>query len=214
MIQEIRSWFSNTRFYVLVIAVLISLIEYWYITSTTNSRALAVHNLTQTYAFTSICFLYLALLAGPFAKMTRFSWRGKYVHARRALGVSAFYFAALHVRYAYFDILGGLSVILRLPPASLFAILLGLVTLIILFLMAITSFDKAVDKMTFPRWKRLHQFVYLAGLSIFFHASIMGSHFANKTGIIPLVYYAATMLLLGIHLYGFYKKRQMQKIPL
>lgn len=211
MQKEIISWFSNIRFYILVMSVVISIGEYWYISSISGSRAEMVYSLVQIYAFTAVTFLYLALLAGPFAKMTRFTWRGKFVHARRAIGVSAFFFAALHFRYAYFDILGGPIGVFKLPFQSFFGVALGQTALLILFLMAVTSFDKVIAKMTFPKWKRLHQCVYLAGLAIFLHVSIMGSHFADKTGIIPLIYYTATAILVGIHLYGLYKKRKFEK---
>ncbi len=198
--HEVLSWLRNIRFYVLVLSISLSILEYYYIQRTVVP-ALRELTLTQTYALTGVVFLYLALYAGPLTKLfTSLPFRARYLKARRALGVSAFGFAALHARRAFFDVLGGFSVLPQLSPKVLFAIILSTVALIILSLMAATSFDFMVRRLTFPKWKRLHQFVYIAGIFIAIHATLIGSHFQNLSGIIPLLFYGAFFLLVVLHI--------------
>ncbi len=116
--------------------------------------------------------------------------------ARRAIGVSAFFFALLHENLAFFGQLGGFSGLSFLSSKYLLAISFSSIALVILFLMAATSFDFVIVKLTFRKWKLLHRFVYLAGFFIMIHALMLGTHFSDLSGLIPEIFFVALVFLL------------------
>ncbi len=123
--------------------------------------------------------------------------------ARRALGVSTFFFAFLHAYFGFFGELGGFEGLGFLSDKYILAISLSSIALLILFLMAATSFDWMIGKMTFPKWKLLHRFVYLAALLSVIHGLILGSDFTNFSGVVPKVFFAGLVILLGLETVRF-----------
>ena len=184
---------KNIRFYVLLFSFSLSIYFYLSISSVTQ--------LTQSYALSAAAFLYFTLLAGPFCyRFKNFPFRVKYIKARRALGVSTFYFGFLHACFAFFGELGGFPNLPNLPQKYLVAITLSFTSLVILSLMALTANDFMIEKLTFPRWKFLHRFIYLVGIFILIHALLIGSHFQNLSGIIPKIFFVAIVFLLFLEL--------------
>ena len=180
--------FRNIRFYVLAASFLLSAALFLYIDRTTR--------LTQIYALAAVTYLYFALLAGPLCYTFKFlPFRGHYLKARRAIGVSAFYFGLLHACLAFFGQLGGFKGLGFLPGKYLLAISFGFTTLVILSLMAATSFDYLIRKLTYPKWKMLHRFVYLAGILVIIHALMLGTHFSNLSENIPRLFLVALSFL-------------------
>lgn len=173
--MNITKLFGNIRFYVLLFSFFLSLFVYIYYKGLVGFE----YNLLQSYALIAVFFLYVALLIGPFAYNFKTKFNSKLIKARRAIGISAFYFALLHATIAFFWELGGLEGLLALAPKYQLAIALSETALIILFLMAATSFDFAIKFMTFKRWKLLHRLVYAGSIFILIHALIIGSHFQN-----------------------------------
>ena len=175
------------------------------------STSTQVVGLTQIYALVAITYLYIALLATPLTRLFVFlPFRGQYIKARRAIGVSAFFFSLLHAGFAFFGKLGGFAGLGFLDSKYLLAVGFSFLALVILSLLSLTSFDYMVSKLTFPRWKFLHRFVYLAGILIVMHALLLGSHFTDLSGIIPRVFFAAFIVLFGleaIRIYNYFKKR-------
>ncbi len=208
---------SNIRFYVLTSSILFSLAVYIFILQTIPEGTLQNIRLTQIYALTAVSFLYFALLPdGLAAVFPRFPFRTQYTKARRAIGVSAFYFATLHASFAFFGQLGGFPGLFFLSDKYLLAISLSFTALVILSLMAATSFDFMVAKLTFPRWKMLHRFVYLAATLIAIHALMLGTHFANLSEFIPQIFSVALAILLLLEANrfdGFLNKILGPKIP-
>ncbi len=197
-----KNLFSNIRFYILLFSVALSIGTL--ITSSTP------YQLTQVFAFLAVGFLYFALLIGPTTYI--FTWlpfRGQMIKARRAIGVSAFYFAFLHMLSAL-NYLGGITTILSLPLQQQIPFMFGSIALDILFLMAITSSDKAVRILTFPKWKLLHRFVYLAQILITLHVFLVGKDFAHKFSPIPILAYVAILLLTTLQVLAFFKHKQQQ----
>lgn len=192
----------NIRFYILVFSSILAGIIYF--------TADNVITLTQTYALVAVTYLYLALLASPVTKFFPFlPYRGLYLKARRALGVSAFLFALLHGYHAFFYEIGGLAGLGQLTGKTLLGVILGATSLFILFLLAATAFDSMVTKLTYPKWKMLHRLVYVVAVFTVIHATFLGSHFADISGTIPVIFYlAATILLIleGIRFYQYLKR--------
>ena len=207
----IKSLSHNIRFYVLCFSILFSFAVYLIIISLYPLEQLQIIRLTQIYALTAVIYLYLALLAGPFCYM--FGWfpfKAQYLKSRRALGVSAFYFAFLHTCLAFFGQLGGFEGLGFLSGKYLIAISLSVTALTILLFMAITSFDKVINWMKFKRWKLLHRLVYLAGILILIHALMLGTHFQNLWEFIPQAFFTALVFLLFLEIVridAFFKKR-------
>lgn len=193
-----RKLLHNIRFYVLVFSVALSLAAFIWVMVTIPEGSLQIITLTRIYALTALTYLYFTLLAGPFCYTFRqVPYRGKYLKARRAIGVSVFYFGVLHASLAFFGQLGGFAGLQFLDIKYLVAIGLSFTALIILTLMTATSFDFMVAKLTFPKWKFLHRFVYLAGICILIHALLLGAHFSNLTSpIAQIAFFALVFLLL------------------
>ena len=118
--------FSNVRFYILLFSTFVFVVINLFIKTSTQDPYLQSLLLTQSYALTSITFLYLALLAGPLTYTFRFlPFRGTYLKARRAIGVSAYLFALLHARLGFFEQLGGFGALPSLNFTYLLAITLS-----------------------------------------------------------------------------------------
>ena len=174
-----KSFFSNIRFYVLCFTTALVCGLYFWVATNTPYSSLQVIKLAEVYAFSAVGFLYLALLTTPlYGAFPNLPFRAQYIKARRALGVSAFFCASLHAYFAFFKLLGGFTGLSFLDSSYIVAISLSATALLILSLMATTSFDVMVRRLG-KRWKQLHQFVYLAGVLIVIHALLLGSHFAN-----------------------------------
>jgi DMSO/TMAO reductase YedYZ heme-binding membrane subunit len=172
---------GNSRFYILVLTAVVA--GGVYVGSVGN-----VVKLTQIYALLAVTYLWLALMATPITRyFPTLPGKGKYIHARRAIGVSAWIFAVLHWYWAFFGELGGLSGLLLLALPARGAIAAGSIALCIMTAMAATSTDWAIEKMGFERWKKLHKLVYLAGILVVVHAMMLGSHFSQLNTLIPMV---------------------------
>lgn len=202
--------FSNIRFYILLFSFLLSLIEYWYAAGVAPNQFDRISLLVTIYAYTAVLYLYIALLCGPLTKIfQQLPFRPQYVKARRALGVSAFYFAILHAWNAFFNLLGGFQIVPLLDPEYQVALLLSTTALFILSLMAATSFDYMVKKLTFPVWKKLHQFVYIAAFFIVLHVMLIGSTFEGYF-FIRVLFFVGVVILVGLHAVGLWKKHKLE----
>lgn len=196
-----RALLHNIRFYVLIFSIILSAGIYFWAILSFDSLRLQIIRLTQIYSLTAVGYLYLTLLAGPFCYTFKgLPFRSQYIKARRALGVSAFYFALLHACFAFFGQLGGFEGLFFLSNKYLLAISLSFTALVILAIMTVTAFDSVIEKLTFPKWKMLHRLVYLAGIFILIHALMLGTHFQDLTESIPQVFLTALAFLLFLEL--------------
>lgn len=185
------------RLYIYLLSILLSVGMFFGITQTVPSGTLQTIKLTQMFALTSVAFLYVTLLISPITQIC--AWmpqKGLLIYARRALGVSAFYFGLLHAGNAFFWQLGGLVGLGFLSGKYLLAIGLSFIALIILMAMTATSFDGIERKLGHGRWKMLHRLVYLAGILVLTHALMLGTHFANLSDVIPQIIFLAVSFLL------------------
>lgn len=110
-------------------------------------------------------FVVAALSVTPLMKLKRLKILTRY---RRFVGLSAFFYSALHLAI-YLVLFAGLS--WRWIRSDLIEkpyIYAGVVALVILFALAITS-TKRMMKRLGRHWKHLHRLVYLATLAIALH---------------------------------------------
>ncbi len=208
--------FRNSRFYVLAASLLFSCVVYVFVLSFVRSDQLQIIRLNQIYGLTSLILLYFALLAGPVCYVfSGLSFKKQYLHARRAIGVAAFYFGVLHTWLAFFGQLGGFEGLGFLSANYITAIGLGIIALFILMLLAVTSFDAVITKMTFPNWKLLHRFVYIAGILILIHALMLGTHFSNLSSVIPQVFFVmlAVLFILEANRFDVFLLKKFPRLP-
>jgi len=115
---------------------------------------------------------------------------------RRALGLLAFYYAALHlVTYMVLD--QGLDFqaiwadIVKRPYITI-----GMATFVILVPLAVTSNNAAIRRLGGQAWARLHRLVYLAAIGAALHFVLVVKSWPLE----PLVYAAIVAVLLGYRL--------------
>ena len=143
------------------------------------SQSVQLIKITQFTGLVSLVLLYITLLISPFyATFPQIPGRSTAIRARRALGVSAFFFALAHTLISFFGTLGGFSGIGFLQTNYLFSIVIGFVALLILTVLAVTSYDAAIIALG-KNWRRLHRTLYAAALLILLHVYLLGSHFSD-----------------------------------
>lgn len=206
----------NIRFYILLASGLLSLLIYFCVNAVFQDNSVQIAKYTQIYALTAVAFLYVTLIIGPLGFLWKqMPYKAQLNKSRRALGVSAFYFALLHSCFAFFGELGGFEGLAYLGDKFLFAIILSFIALVILYLLAITSFDVIIQKLTFKKWKILQRFVYLAGILILIHSLLLGSHFQKLSDIIPQIFYTALGVLIFLEALRFdsFLDRKFKNLP-
>ncbi len=191
-----EKYLRNIRFWVLLFSLTYSIAAFFFVRLTTQEGSLQIIKLTRLYALTALLYLYVSLLIGPLVyTFKRLPFSGKIYHARRAVGVSVFYFGLLHASFAFFGQLGGFGGLPYLSNKYLLAISLSFTALCILAIMASTSFDFMVRKLG-SKWKIIHRFVYLAGILVLIHALLLGTHFADLSGLVPQIVFGVLVILL------------------
>lgn len=117
----------------------------------------------------AIILLVLSLACTPIS--TYLGWKDA-VKLRRALGLYAFMYAAIHfVLFAFVDFGLQMDLILREFVEKRY-LWVGLPALIILIALAATSFRWAMKHMG-KKWKRLHQLIYLVAILVVLHLAFV-----------------------------------------
>ena len=148
-----------------------------------------------TYSFLALIYLYLSLLPCPlYSALPSLPFKGLFIKARRAIGMSAFLFSGLH---GYFSVINITGISLGVS--------LGSFAFIILFLMALTSFNKMIALLGPTRWKNLHRFVYLAGVFIMLHVYWVGPHFTDRFSAHSILFLIALVILFSLEAVRFKK---------
>ncbi len=150
----------------------------------------------------------MTLIGASLFSSALFRWvprLAQYWRIRRYLGVSGFILIFLHIQAVmklYFNY--DLAVVYFSLNPLINPVLFGSIAYSILFLMAITSTDWAVQKLTPKVWKILHRFVYVAYVSALFHFLLIAPEGAlnNLAGYVLMVVTAAA--LFG-HIYWFFE---------
>jgi len=166
---------------------------------TDNLTANPIQALEQRTGRHALVLLVLSLACTPLN--TLFKWP-ELLKRRRALGLYAFMYAAIHV-LIYMDLDYGLawSFIFR-DVIEKPRLIVGLIAILIMIPLAWTSFD-IWKKRLGKNWKRLHQSVYLLGPIVILHYawSKKGDLFALQGEIVqPLIYGLIIVLLLVLRI--------------
>jgi sulfoxide reductase heme-binding subunit YedZ len=149
---------------------------------------------------TALVLLLGSLACSPLREIFDWPWA---VGLRRMLGLFAFFYAFLHAAtYAVLDQGGKLSRIFADVTKRPF-IFAGFAALLILVPLAATSTAAAVRRLGYPRWKRLHRLVYLAGALAVFHFLLR----VKKDVTEPVVYIAILAAFLLARVVLFWRKR-------
>jgi len=154
---------------------------------------------TQVAGKYAINFLVLSLACTPLN--TLFGFR-QALSVRRILGLYAFMFASLHF-LIFIGIDFGFNLEFLKPEfIEKPYIIVGAITLTILFLLAITSFRWWMKRLG-HNWKKLHQLIYLAGILVVVHYgwAKKGDFFRLQGDILlPLIYAIIVGFLLVMRL--------------
>src|SRR5512136_3002479 len=124
---------------------------------------------TQRTGDTAIVLLTLSLACTPLS--TYLGWKDA-VKLRRALGLYAFLYAAIHFTlFAVIDF--GLQFNLIVPEfLQKYYLWAGLPAFVILCALAATSFRWAMRRMG-KNWKRLHRYIYLGAILVVLHLALV-----------------------------------------
>ena len=139
-----------------------------------------VKSLIHNSGLAAVILLLITLSMSPLAKHLPCA---DLIKLRRLLSVYAFVAAIFHLSiYALFDLQLNLALLVNEIIQRPY-ITVGFATILILFALTITSFNKIKSKMG-KRWQQLHNFVYLALLLALLHFS-----WSEKTLLQSSVYY-------------------------
>jgi ferredoxin-NADP reductase/DMSO/TMAO reductase YedYZ heme-binding membrane subunit len=124
----------------------------------------------RTTGILSLIFIILTLAVTPVSRMTGWGWMGQF---RRVLGLYAFFHAALHfLIFFWFDraasVLGTLSEI-----AMRAYLMVGIVGLVLMAPLAITSTNGMIKRLGPKRWKLLHRLVYVVAIAGALHFAML-----------------------------------------
>lgn len=189
----------NSRFYILASTVLFSLLVAGIVRVVVISDQLFYIRIEQVYGLLSIVYWYIALTISPIGYVIGKERTKHLAFARRAIGVSAAYFAVLHLAVSLWGQLGGPGELSQLPTIFQWSLVGGLIGTIILCIMAATSFDKVIAYMTFKRWKWLHRLGYIGGILVVLHVWTIGTH-VSYSGI-QIAAFVALVVLAGLETY-------------
>jgi len=118
----------------------------------------------------SLIFIVLTLAVTPASRMTGWGWLGQF---RRVLGLHAFFYAGLHFSiFFWFD--RAASVLSTLSEIAMRTYLMvGIVGLVLMAPLAITSTDAMIKRLGPRRWKLLHRLVYVVAIAGVLHFAML-----------------------------------------
>jgi sulfoxide reductase heme-binding subunit YedZ len=135
--------------------------------------------------------LVLALAVTPVRILT--GW-GRVMTVRRALGLWAFAYAALHLLvFLWLDLDWSLAEMVAETVERPF-ILAGMLAFLLMLPLAFTSFNRAIRRLGAKRWRALHRLAYLAAAAGVVHFILRVKGWQAE----PLVYAAILLVLFGI----------------
>ena len=151
--------------------------------------------------FWTLTLLLATLACTPLKILFGWSWP---LVVRRMLGLIAFSYASLHLLvYVVLDQNLDWNEILKDIAKRKF-ITIGFLAFLLLVPLAVTSTNKMVRRLGFPRWKRLHRLIYAAGT-----AGVVHFIWRVKADLLqPLIFAGVLALLLAIRLLDWLRKQR------
>ncbi len=174
--------------------------------------------LIRGFGTCAFLLLHIVLMIGPLCRLSpRFL---PLLYNRRHLGVTTFFVGAAHAGFSIFQFhaLGSVNPFVSILVSNTrFTSLadfpfqvLGLIALIILFLMAVTSHDFWLNNLTAPVWKTLHTLVYVAYALLVGHV-VLGVLQSETSSIFAVSLGFGLILVIGLHLIAAFKETGLDK---
>jgi methionine sulfoxide reductase heme-binding subunit len=158
--------------------------------------------LTRTTGTLTLVFLLLTLAVTPLRKWTGAQWL---VRLRRMIGLYAFFYGSLHLlTYVWFDKAFGASLIVEDVWRRPF-IAVGMLGVLLMVPLAVTSTDKMIKRLGGRRWQKLHKLTYVSAVAGVLHYYLLVKSDTTK----PLVFAGLLAVLLGYRIYVAYQKKLM-----
>jgi sulfoxide reductase heme-binding subunit YedZ len=150
--------------------------------------------------FWTLTLLLATLACTPLKILLGWTWP---LAIRRMLGLFCFAYACLHlVTYLVLDQFFDWGAIGEDIAKRKF-ITIGFLGFLLLLPLAVTSTNRMVKRLGFPRWKRLHRLVYLAGV-----AGVIHFVWRVKIDLLkPVIFASVLVLLLGIRVVDWARRR-------
>lgn len=174
--------------------------------------------LIRGFGTCAILLLHIVLIIGPLCRLSpKFL---PLLYNRRHLGVTTFFVGAIHGIFSIiqFHALGNINPFVSvLVSNTRFASIadfpfqvLGLIALVILFLMAVTSHDFWLNNLTAPVWKTLHTLVYVAYALLIGHI-VLGVLQAETSWVLVVSLGVGLVLVVGFHVVAAFKETDLDK---
>jgi DMSO/TMAO reductase YedYZ heme-binding membrane subunit len=197
--EQLRHYTKGIRFYLILGIIVVTLEVWWWGTAVFGSTELSGIRIQEVYAWLSILFLCVTLLIGPATKIfSQLPGKQLIRESRRMIGIGGAWFGLLHAAIVYLKQFRGAQ-ILQLPRLYQQSIVLGIIALIALTLLALTSFNQAMKTMG-VWWFRLHRLVYVSALAALMHAFMIGAHATSAVALGLLAAVAAVWVGANIYL--------------
>ena len=156
--------------------------------------------LTRDTGQWALRFLLISLSISPLRLL--FGWHFL-APIRRMVGLYCFFYASVHMLlYIWLDQFFNLGDIIDDIIERPF-ITVGVISFLALIPLAVTSNDKMKKRLGSERWKRLHSLVYFIGMGGALHFFML----VKKDITEPLIYIAILVILLGIRLFRYGRRR-------
>lgn len=199
----INKLLGNNRFYILSFSILLSLMVFAWLRLVIPDDRLLVMRSQQIFGLLSMIYLYVTLLISPLASIVGSQPIKSLIFARRAIGVSAFYFAIAHAVIAFWGQMGGFDQLQYLPALFIWSLLGATVAIVIMFYMTVTSTDWLIKTMTYRWWKLSHRLIYIGGGLILLHVWTLGTHLVEPW--LQYVLLGSLALLAGLEMFRVVK---------
>ena len=144
----------------------------------------------RTTGMLALVFLLLSLCVTP---LRRLSGYNALSHFRRMLGLYAFFYGLVHLSF-WFAVDRGLDFAAAWKDVQDRSfILIGMVTLVMLIPLAVTSTNAMIKRMGAQKWKQLHRLAYIAAVGGVIHYCLVGKVLTR----LPMGFIGALVVLLG-----------------
>lgn len=152
---------------------------------------------TRTTGMLTLVFLLITLAITPIRRITGLN---EIIKFRRMLGLYAFFYGSAHLlTYIWFDRAFNLrSTAGDIAQRPFIAV--GLLALLLMIPLAITSSNNMIRRLGGKRWRRVHRLVYLAGIAGVVHFWML----VKSDTRLPLTFGFVLLLLLGHRLFVKY----------